>query len=1345
MAASTPQEPVIFHIPKLPTESVGDFVPYVSKHPDTPPTQLLEPYKAFESELRKIYAQEPTHEAVCAPNVNLVPIFNGHEKEITVRARSLETESEEEKAQFIMPLDHKERKMSGSPAVVTSFKEFQKNFNLFSESSLIDLDWDNVVAAGSSVTTSLLPVPGKWAGSKRSMREYYHENLAPASDVDLFLYGMNEEQALEKIKQIEQRVKDSILHEVTTILTKNAITIASQYPTRHIQIVLQLYDSVSQIITGFDVDCACVAYDGKQVYAAPRAIAAFMTQCNTIDLSRRSPSYENRLSKYSHRGFEVHWPLLDRTRIDPTIFERSFGRTQGLARLLILEKLPKASDRDSYMAQRREERGRPALNRWRNQFNNSDVSSYHSMTVPYGPKYGAARITRLLYAKDLLLNAEWNQSRDREVYLHRHPCFFTGTSCSAEDILQDCCGYCPIPQTDEEIEVAEEEGKTNVSGALQFVKDDPGRQAIGSFNPITDDEWTTMAYVGDTARLCQAIVDHDIEHVQDWLQQEGVDVNRRDFVGHTPLHLATMTSTPEIVQPLIDHNARIVARLQDGRTALHITASQVNAEMVKALMDKSLENEVEEDEKREARLDAKKAERRALRQLNDLNTSKKIGYSRLFEAAWVGDLDMIKSLTPPPWASKDESDISPLQIAVRDFNGFSPFSIAVLRGHFDLARNIVSIALAQYHKDDNKDLRQRWTMNTDDSEDEDCDDENVLPIFAELINDRFTVDNLGEVSTVVKSTVLPSAMMEWPCRAGRFDDSEVKDSTHQLSLLQYVVVSDNMQILKFIIDLGAEEQALLAEEPDDQKCYSMDTSIFELAIKLGRTSMIAEMIEATGVGIPLTKFVQNSGVEAKSKPKYYQGLSVGGKKRADWAEAPHNHSRVQEYNNNPLLEAASHRSLESEFAAKNESDKRIKTLRESEKGFDRTVGTFLNAKSELLLHFAVLSRSDNEAGLNSNVENDEKHMALIKHIFSVAPETLEQKSSKGYTPLQLAILTNRNKVASYLISIGANQRHRDRSGRNMLHSMVATLHHHRKNAAGLQNMISLFNEEAVEEMLVERTSQPESATPLAYWMLHNGQSFIKPEIIAVLAKYSSGEDLTMINSEGDLPLHFAIKKGLSSITSFLLSQNSTLLYRENSTGRTPLEMSREIYHASCVKDPISISTSRAVRTSHLNSTILSRAPATFLPDSKEPEPEESKKRTFEICMEMDEKMAAEGGDRKRRLVSLNEASEVAKRVGLRSGGRRYGGSQAVINDGLIDGEGADDVGSCLSHHKVKDIAADIVGILCGTKIAVVWTLAVKVENPQWGPPIDVLKQLVLQVLRLIVCLLEEQSMTLRAT
>jgi hypothetical protein len=192
---------------------------------------------------------------------------------------------------------------------------------------------------------------------------------------------MDEEQAKEKIKQIETKVRDAILQECTTIRTKHAITIVSEYPTRHVQIVLRIYKSISEILTGFDVDSSCVCYDGKEVYMAPRALSAYMTQTNHIDLTRRSPSYENRLSKYSHRGFEVYWPQLDRTRIDPTIFERSFGRTNGLARLLILEKLPKAQQRDNYLNRRRRERGRPELNLYRRHNNYGDIKADHEDEV----------------------------------------------------------------------------------------------------------------------------------------------------------------------------------------------------------------------------------------------------------------------------------------------------------------------------------------------------------------------------------------------------------------------------------------------------------------------------------------------------------------------------------------------------------------------------------------------------------------------------------------------------------------------------------------------------------------------------------------------------------------------------------------------------------------------------------------------------------------------------------------------------------------------------------------------------------------------------------------------------
>jgi hypothetical protein len=488
---------------------------------------LLKPYNDYDAFLRQIFAQEPNHPAIANDLLNVVPLYNVEgdgAADLRIRARDLAAESEDVKSKYIMPLSDEDRRPGGSFAVVPSLKQFQTNFSIFSEGSLGSLNWDNVLAVGSSVATALLPLPAEFAqaDSKRKIRQFYHEKFAPASDVDLFLYGLDHEQAIEKIKHIERCINDSVLTETTTIRTKHAITIVSQYPTRHVQIVLRLYKSPAEILTGLDVDCSAVAYNGRQVYLTPRALGAYITQINNIDLSRRSPSYESRLSKYSRRGFEVFWPDLDRSRIDPvsslildfcggstdlsqTIYERNMKRIVGLARLLVLEKLPLLSEREQYQDKRRRERGRPAIkgsrqyalpgnlkDEWDDEvpdwMEEDQVSNYHTLKIPYGKKYYARKIEKILFTKDLLLNAEWNRPRDRTVNLHRHPAFFG----SVDDVLYDCCGYCPVPETDEEQAIAQEESKTFFSGEVGFLTDNPGRQEIGSFNPITEGDWSGM-------------------------------------------------------------------------------------------------------------------------------------------------------------------------------------------------------------------------------------------------------------------------------------------------------------------------------------------------------------------------------------------------------------------------------------------------------------------------------------------------------------------------------------------------------------------------------------------------------------------------------------------------------------------------------------------------------------------------------------------------------------------------------------------------------------------------------------------------------------------------------------
>lgn len=141
-------------LPTLPVP-LSQFIPYLGKQDVI--NDALEPYKAYESKLREIFAQEPGNIVTADPHVNVLPLFDGHEELLKIRARDLNA-SMQEKDKYLLTLPDKERKPTGSAATVSSMKEFKNNFNLFSESSLVDLDWSNVIAAGSSVVTSLLPV-----------------------------------------------------------------------------------------------------------------------------------------------------------------------------------------------------------------------------------------------------------------------------------------------------------------------------------------------------------------------------------------------------------------------------------------------------------------------------------------------------------------------------------------------------------------------------------------------------------------------------------------------------------------------------------------------------------------------------------------------------------------------------------------------------------------------------------------------------------------------------------------------------------------------------------------------------------------------------------------------------------------------------------------------------------------------------------------------------------------------------------------------------------------------------------------------------------------------------------
>lgn len=194
-----------------------------------------------------------------------------------------------------------------------------------------------------------------------------------------------------------------------------------------------------------------------------------------------------------------------------------------------------------------------------------------------------------------------------------------------------------------------------------------------------------MAYIGNTERLCHAIVDHDLEAVKDWLRTG--DPNSRDYTGRAPLHLACMTSSPEIVQCLVDHGARLTARIADGRTSLHIAAARGSVAMVRILLHKSEENEAEEDRKTELR---KAKTEQAVD--GDIEISHMDDASSTTESFVQVEKDP-ESADAAEKIPEDEGELGPdiYDVNVVSWDSrTSPLHLAILHGHIDVMEELVS-------------------------------------------------------------------------------------------------------------------------------------------------------------------------------------------------------------------------------------------------------------------------------------------------------------------------------------------------------------------------------------------------------------------------------------------------------------------------------------------------------------------------------------------------------------------------------------------------------------------------------------------------------------------------------
>lgn len=103
------------------------------------------------------------------------------------------------------------------------------------------------------------------------------------------------------IEHFLSRFKGMFIRTDYAITIKNALRFNNE--TYDIQIIL-VEDHVEDIINSFDIDVCRCYYDGKY-HMTLDCLTAIKTKCITVDISKNSSSFANRLSKYFKRGFAL--------------------------------------------------------------------------------------------------------------------------------------------------------------------------------------------------------------------------------------------------------------------------------------------------------------------------------------------------------------------------------------------------------------------------------------------------------------------------------------------------------------------------------------------------------------------------------------------------------------------------------------------------------------------------------------------------------------------------------------------------------------------------------------------------------------------------------------------------------------------------------------------------------------------------------------------------------------------------------------------------------------------------------------------------------------------------------
>jgi len=200
----------------------------------------------------------------------------------------------------------------------------------------------------------------------------------------------------------------------------------------------------------------------------------------------------------------------------------------------------------------------------------------------------------------------------------------------------------------------------------------------------------------------------------------------------------------------------------------------------------------------------------------------------------------------------------PLKVAVADAQCNNPFSLAFLKGHYDVARAILEIAQAQWAPADESKVRYKMAGDADEESAERSDGESEVAepeeLFQEIIDGDFTIENIGQVSMQVKSNILAVDLLQWITPTFNFNGSKVEEYHTRESLLHFSMRKNDQDKFRSLVEMGryfAQQRPLSPDDDETSRIYTFPEVEFQNAIKLGRVDILSGSIGCTGAGIPL--------------------------------------------------------------------------------------------------------------------------------------------------------------------------------------------------------------------------------------------------------------------------------------------------------------------------------------------------------------------------------------------------------------------------------------------------------------------------------------------------------------